>query len=271
MAYFITDRPTRSEKIGLVVMDTPTHGPLASTFGRQLLDMGAMPATDSPLYVRALMGLLAKSDNTGAAKLSGVGQSALTDWYAVMAIEDYRGVAFGSANLGWGYNMTNVQFYGLLVRALAHPATNDSAGNPVLGQVIVGSELRPGDPSYADVLNGGNDMQEYPDMARLKTLTSAWLRAKHADKIAAVEKAFGVVAAKAGLDYRAQTDVFHYISAELYHANVGALTGASADAASAAVADLFDTLNSDAAGLEAYLLANGITKSNTPATKSTGF
>jgi hypothetical protein len=270
-AYFITDRPTRAEKIGLVVMDTPTHGPLASTFGRQLLDMGAMPATDSPLYVRAMMGLLAKSDSAGAAKLSGVGQSALTDWYAVMAIEDYRGVAFGSASLGWGYNMTNVQFYGLLVRALAHPTTKDSAGNPVLGQVIVGSELRPGDPSYADVLNGGNDMQEYPDMAQLKTLTSAWLRAKHADKIAAVEKAFAAVAPKAALDYRAQGDVFHYITSELYNANVGVLTGAAADTASAAVADLFDTMSSDAAGLEAYLLANGITKSNTPAAKSTGF
>ncbi|MBI3181917.1 MAG: hypothetical protein HYZ28_07210 [Myxococcales bacterium] len=99
-AYFITDRPVRAERIGLVVMDTPSHGPLASTFGRQLLDLGEMPASDSPACARAMMDLLAKSD------VSRAGQ------------------------------------------------------------------LRPGDPSYADVLNHGNDMQEYPDMARLKTLTT---------------------------------------------------------------------------------------------------
>jgi hypothetical protein len=273
MAYFITDRPTRSEKIGLVVMDTPTHGPLASTFGRQLLDMGAMPATDNGSYARAVMQLLAKSDNSAAGKLSGVGQSALTDWYAVMAIEDYRGMAFGSPTLGWGYNMTNVQFFGLVVRALAHADAKDSAGNPVLGQVIVGSELRPGDPSYADVLNGGNDMQEYPDMARLKTLATSFLRAKHPAQVAAVEAAFSTIVPKAQLDYRAQQDIFHLITAELYddQGRTAKLTGATADTAIAAVAALFDTLTSDAAGFEAYLLANGITKSATPAPKSTGF
>src|SRR5262249_35905381 len=106
-AYFITDRPSRGNKIGLVVMDTPSHGPLASTFGRQLLDMGAMAPSDIPLYVTSMMELLAKSDNTTAAQLSGTGKSALADWFAVMAIEDYRGVAFGEPGLGWGYNMTN--------------------------------------------------------------------------------------------------------------------------------------------------------------------
>ena len=49
-------------------MDTPAHGPLASTFGRQLLDMGAMPATDNTIYARTLMELLAKSDNRRAAR-----------------------------------------------------------------------------------------------------------------------------------------------------------------------------------------------------------
>jgi len=95
-AYFITDRPARAALLGLVVMDTPSHGPLASTFGRQLLDMGAMPAADSPIYARSMMDLLAKSDNKRAAQLSGTGASALTDWFSVMAIEDYRGVAFGN-------------------------------------------------------------------------------------------------------------------------------------------------------------------------------
>jgi hypothetical protein len=270
-AYFITDRPARAELLGLVVMNTPTHGPLASTFGRQLLDMGAMPAADSPIYARALMNLLAKSDNKLVQTLSATGRSAMTDWFSVMSIEDYRGVAFGDPGLGWGYNMTNVQFYGLLVRSLARPGTMDSAGNPVIGQVIVGSSLQPGDPSYADVLNGGNDMQEYPDMARLKTLATSFLRAHHADAVLAVENAFAGVEPKAALDYRAQQDIFHFITAELYDARTSNLTGASADAAVTAVGNLFDTLQADSANFEAYILANGIIKSTTPAPKSTGF
>ena len=60
-----------------------------------------------------------------------------------MAIEDYRGVAFGKPDLGWGYNMTNVQFFGLVVRALARPTQLDSAGKPILGQVIVGTSSSP--------------------------------------------------------------------------------------------------------------------------------
>lgn len=257
-AYFITDRPARAELLGLVVMNTPTHGPLASTFGRQLLDLGAMPASDSPIYARAMMDLLAKSDNKRAATLSGLGQSALTDWYSVMAIEDYRGVAFGNPDLGWGYNMTNGQFFGLVVRALG-------------GQVIVGTELRPGDPSYADVLNGGNDMQEYPDMARLKQLATAFLVAKHPDTVQAVKNAFANVVPFSQADFRAQSDIFHYITAQFYDARSAGLTAAAADNAITAVGNLFDVLASDSAGFEAYILANGVTKSNVAAPKSTGF
>jgi hypothetical protein len=272
-AYFITDRPVRSEKIGLVVMDTPSHGPLASTFGRQLLDMAAMLPSDNTTYARTMMELLVKSDNRSASQLSGTAKSAMTDWFAVMAIEDYRGIAFGNANLGWGYNMTNVQFYGLLTRALARPGQNDSAGKPILGQVIVGNELRPGDASYADVLNGGNDMQEYPDMASLKTLATAFLRQAHPDAIAAVEAAFAGVVPKNQLDFRAQQDVFHYITAQLYDSQgrTANLKGASADAAVTSVVRLLDTLNQDSAAFEAYVLAHGKTKSNVAAPKSTGF
>jgi hypothetical protein len=272
-AYFITDRPARAELLGLVVMNTPTHGPLASTFGRQLLDMGAMPATDSPIYARTMMELLAKSDNRRASQLSSTGQSALTDWFSVMAIEDYRGVAFGSPDLGWGYNMTNAQFFGLVVRSLARPTTKDSAGNPILGQVIVGSQLQPGDPSYADVLNGGNDMQEYPDMARLKQLATSFLAAKHPDVILAVHNAFANIVPANELDFRAQNDIFHFITAELYDSQgrTAKLVGAQADDAVAAVGLLFDTLNSDSAGFQAYILANGVTQSNVAAPKSTGF
>ena len=271
-AYFITDRPARAELLGLVVMDTPAHGPLASTFGRQLLDMGAMPASDSPIYARTMLDLLAKADNTRASQLSGTGQSALTDWFSVMAIEDYRGVAFGNPELGWGYNMTNVQFYGLIVRSLARPTQNDSTGKPILGQVIVGSQLEPGDPSYADVLNGGNDMQEYPDMARLKQLATQFLVRYHPDVVNNVYSAFATVIPKAQADWRAQNDIFHYVTAQFYSATqTRNITGPVATNAVNAVAALFDTLNADSANFQAFILTQGVTQSNTPAPKSTGF
>jgi hypothetical protein len=271
MAFFITDRPSRAEKLGLVVMDTPAHGPLASTFGRQLLDMSEMPAVDNHNYTQAMMDLLVKSDPTSAGALSDPGKSALVDWFAVMAIEDYRNVAFG-LNLGWGHNITNTQFFGLVARALARPGATDSAGHPVIGQVIVGDELRPGDPSYADVLNGGNDMRELPDMAKLKKLTTKWLRAAHPDVVAEVEAAFeGVVPAVE--DLRAQQDVFHLITAQHYDSKnrQEKLTGAAADRAVRAVVALVDVMSSDSAALEAFILTQGIRKSNKAAPKSTGF
>ncbi len=259
-AYFITDRPARAERIGVVAMDTPLHGPLASTFGRQLLDLGAMPKADDTIYARTMMELLAKSDNRRAASLSATGRSALTDWYAVMAIEDYRGVAFGSPDLDWGTDMTNVQFYGLVVRAL---------GN----QVLVGSELRPGDPSYADVLNNGGDMQEYPDMSALKVQATNYLRAYHPDLVAAVQNAFAGVVPMSQLDWTSQEDIFHAITAELYDSQgrTASLKGASADAAIDAVTALFDALSKDETAFESYVLAQGYTKSDVPAPKSTGY
>ncbi len=273
MAYFITDRPARAERIGVVAMQTPLHGPLASTFGRQLLDMGAMPASDDAIYARTMMDLLAKSDPARASQLSPTGRSAITDWYAVMAIEDYRGMAFGWPTLGWGYNMTSAQFYGLVVRALARPGQKDSAGDPITGQVIVGNQLRPGDPSYADVLNNGADMQEYPDMSTLKVLATDYLRDKHPELVAAVESAFSGIVPKSELDWRAQQDIFHYVCAELYDAQnrTANLKGASADAAVDAVAALIDALDQESTQFEAYVLAHGITKSNDPAPKSTGY
>lgn len=273
MAYFITDRPSRAYTIGLVAMDTPLHGPLASTFGRQLLDLGAMPASDDDVYTRTLMEMLVRSDATRASQLSPTGRSALTDWFAVMAIEDYRGMAFGYPTLGWGYNMTNVQLYGLVARALARPGTPDSAGNPVVGQVLVGSQLRPGDPSYADVLNHGNDMQEYADMSNLKVLATNYLREKHPSRVSDVEAAFANVIPKSQLDYRAQKDVFHFVTAQLYdvQGRTKNLTGASADAAIESVSALLDALRDDSVQFEAYILSKGYTKSNEPAPKSSGY
>jgi len=271
-AYFITDKPSRAERIGVVAMATPSHGPLASTFGRQLLDLGAAPAADSAAYARAMMALLVKSDTGPAQALSGVGRSALTDWFAVMAIEDYRGVAFGSPGLGWGYNMTQVQFYGLIARALARPGAVDAMNQPVIGQVIVGSQLQPGEASYADVLNGGNDMQEYPDMATLKQLATAYLVANHPDLIAAVKAGLSWMPANE-VDYRAANDIFHYIGSELYdnQARFAGLPGAKADAVAASVVKLFDTLDAESAQFEAFIVARGYTKSSTPAPKSQGF
>lgn len=260
IAYFITDKPSRAERIGVVAMDTPTHGPLASTFGRQLLDLGAMPEADTAIYARSMMELLAKSSNASVSQLSDVGRSAMTDWYAVMAIEDYRGMAFGYPTLGWGYNMTEVQFYGLIARAL---------GN----QVIVGSELRPGEASYADVLNNGNDMQEYMDMARLKLLATNYLRAYHADLVANVKSAFAGIVPDSSLDSRARNDIFHYVGAQLYDAQGRSknLTVANADKAIDAVTALITTLAAEKAQFESYILSQGYVKSSTPAPKSTGF
>jgi hypothetical protein len=274
MAYFITDRPTRAEKIGLVVMNTPTHGPLASTFGRQLLDMGKMPPADDATYARAMMELLVKSDSRSVPSLSASGKSAITDWYAVMAIEDYRGVAFGNAELGWGYNMTEVQFFGLVARSLARPGSKDSAGKPILAQVIVDNQLKPGDPSYADVLNGGNDMQEYPDMAQLKTLANDYLKTAHPELITEVKTAFAGIVPDSELDSRAQDDIFHYIGAQLYdskdrEAKLKSLP--AADRAVRATTALFAALVTESSQFEAYILAHGVTKNNDPAMKSTGF
>jgi hypothetical protein len=219
------------------------------------------------------MELLIKSDNHTAASLSGVGQSALTDWFSVMAIEDYRGVAFGQPNLGWGYNMTNVQFFGLVARALARPTAVDSEGKPVVGQVVVGSELRPGEASYADVLNHGNDMQEYPDMSSLKIKATSFLREKHPAEVAAVEAAFASVIPKSQADWRAQQDIFHYITAQLYDSQgrYVNLKGATADTAINAVVALMNALYTDSAAFEQYLTTHGLTKSNVAAPKSTGF
>lgn len=273
IAYFITDRPVRSSRIGLVVMKTPTHGPLASTFGRQLLDLGLMTDADDAIYARTLMEMLVRSDVRSATQLSGVARSALTDWYAVMAIEDYRGIAFGNPGLSWGINMTNVQFYGLVAKALARPDQMDSTSKPIIGQVIVGNQLRPGEASYADVLNGGNDMQEYTDMTSLKVLATQFLRQNHPELIANVEAAFAGVIPMSEMPARDQADIFRYISAQFYDAQGrdAALAGPAGQAAIDATVALIEALNDDSAAFEAYILSTGITKSNEPAPKSTGF
>jgi len=112
-----------------------------------------------------------------------------------------------------------------------------------------GAEVR--ELFLGSVLNGGNDMQEYPDMARLKTLATDFLRANHPVQVAAVEAAFGKIVPMAELDFRAQSDIFHYITAELYDAQgrTANLTGAAAGVAvDAALAQLGRPYVWDAAG-----------------------
>ncbi len=271
IAYFITDRPVRGARIGLVAMKTPTHGPLASTFGRQLLDLGMMNDADQSIYSRTVMEMMMKSDARRATQLTGVARSALTDWYAVMAIEDYRGVAFGNDGLGWGANMTHVQFYGLVARALARAGQTDSAGKPVIGQVIVGTELRPGEASYADVLNNGNDMQEYQDMSKLKVLATSYLRAQHAQLVKNVEAAFAKAVPMTQMLSGDKADIFRFITVQMYSPLINNLSTAERDAAINAVVALTDALAANSAAFEAYILANGVTKSNVAAPKSTGF
>ena len=148
----------------------------------------------------------------------------------------------------------------------------DSAGKPVIGQVIVGSQLRPGDPSYADVLNNGNDMQEYSDMAQLKTLTTPYLRLKHPELIAAVESAFARRADDrarlAGAQTTSSTSSARSSTTQGPPGRAQGRRGRPGGRSS--VVALFDTLNAESAQLEAYLLARDL-KSNVAAPKSTGF
>jgi hypothetical protein len=72
---------------------------------------------------------------------------------------------------------------------------------------------------------------------------------------------------------RAKADIFHFVTAQMYDVKgrMEMLTGAKAERAVRAVVALIATLESNSAALESYLLSQGITKSNTPAPKATGF
>jgi hypothetical protein len=191
-----------------------------------------------------------------------------------MAIEDYRGVAFGNPNLGWGSNLTNVQFYGLIARTLARPDQKDSKGQPVIGQVIVNdTKLQPGEGSYADVLNGGNDMQEFGDMAKLKQLATQFLREKHLDVVTNVQNAFASVVPANEASLRAQQNIFAYVAEQIYDnkGRAANLKGEAVDKAIDAVVALIDTLKADSKAFEEFIVARGVTKVNDPAPKSTGF
>jgi hypothetical protein len=121
--WYITDRRANA-KNGLVVMLTPTHAPLASSFGKWLLDLSESPRQDDEHIARFVLEVMCKSDATSADKMvkgpTSNSRSGCTDYLGVMAIEDQRGVMFGNDGLSWGYNMTSGMFTALIARALSH-------------------------------------------------------------------------------------------------------------------------------------------------------
>lgn len=119
IVYYITDRRAH-ERTGLVVNATPTHKPLASSFGKWQNDAGEMVLTDDDPYDRAVLELMVKSNTSSMNQVSGTGRSAFTDYMGIMAIEDQRGVMFGDDDLDWGRNMTQASFDISIIRALSH-------------------------------------------------------------------------------------------------------------------------------------------------------
>src|SRR5437879_6154839 len=59
MIYYITDHRANG-KNGLVVMDTPEHPPLASSFGRWQQSLASMPLSDDAAFVRTLLGTMVR-------------------------------------------------------------------------------------------------------------------------------------------------------------------------------------------------------------------
>lgn len=119
IVYYITDKRAH-ERTGLVVNATPTHRPLASSFGKWQNDAGEMVLADDDPYDRAVLELMVKSNTSSMNDVSKTGRSAFTDYMGIMAIEDQRGVMFGNDDLDWGRNMTEASFVISIIRALGH-------------------------------------------------------------------------------------------------------------------------------------------------------
>lgn len=119
IVYYITDKRAH-ERTGLVVNATPTHRPLASSFGKWQNDAGDMTLQDDDPYDRAVLEMMVKSNTGSMNDVSKTGRSAFTDYMGIMAIEDQRGVMFGNDDLDWGRNMTEASFIISVIRALGH-------------------------------------------------------------------------------------------------------------------------------------------------------
>ena len=119
IVYYITDKRAHA-RTGLVVNATPTHRPLASSFGKWQNDAGDMTLADDEPYDRAVLELMVRSNTSSMNDVSGTGRGAFTDYFGIMAIEDQRGVMFGDDWLDWGRNMTQASFGISVIRALGH-------------------------------------------------------------------------------------------------------------------------------------------------------
>lgn len=289
MIYYITDRRANN-RTGLVVMKTPLHKPLASSFGKWQNDAGNMVLADDEPYIRAVLEVMAKSSTASMNKVSPTGRSGFTDYLGIMAIEDQRGVMFNQDDLDWGRNMTQASFDIMIIRALSHgqmrqkPSYDKKAGKVVLtneqelaSQVIDNGELKPGTPSYIDTLNGaedaltggtkgGNDCQVY-GLSDMETLTTKWLRAQHADVIGRLDKALAAFGGDATNEsiFSNMCDVFYS------NDKFAKVTPAQATEIVESAMAMFATIKSDSKNLEAFYLANGIKKSADWAPRASGF
>jgi hypothetical protein len=289
LVYYITDRRANS-RTGLVINATPLHKPLASSFGKWQNDAGEMTQADDEPYMRGVLEMMTKSTTASMNNVSGTGRSAFTDYFGIMAIEDQRGVMFNNDGLDWGRNMTQASFDIAIIRALSHGETRQkpkydkttkkivlTSQKEFAMQVIDGDELKPGTPSYIDVQNGadnalegghkgGNDCQVY-SMSPMETLTTQWLRKEHAaelNRLTAACAPFGV-SATTGNIFEDMTIMFYD------NERFSKVTTAQATEITEAALKMFAVIKSDSRKLEAFILANGITKSTEWAPRASGF
>ena len=305
--YYITDHRA-SSTTGLVVMDVPDHAPLASSFGRWQQSFSGMDYADDATFARALLETMVKSDTSAAKKLGGVGRSAFTDYLGIMMIEDQRGVMFEGFGQ-WGYNMTSGSFCALIARALSHGQMRDGpnhlggvapAGHDVkpqkelATQVIVqdwnstGPELRPGDITYFDTLNGaddiittsgksgGGDFSEGEGMTLLMQLTTQWLRDKHAAELTRVRDSLSKVIPASennSADIKNIDNIFHFMCDNFYDQQLRMknLSAAECKEVIEAGVALMSVVEKNSKDLEAYILAHGVTKSTDWAPRASGF
>ena len=305
--YYITDRRASSTN-GLVVMETPDHPPLASSFGKWQQAFSAMPITDDTSFARGLLETMVRSDTSACEKLSGVGKSAFTDYLGVMMIEDQRGVMFEGFGQ-WGYNMTSGSFCALLARALSHGMTRDGPSHvggvapdghdvtpkkELATQVIVSDwdsltpELRPGDITYFDTLNGaddilttsgkrgGDDFSEGEGMTLLMELTTQWLREKYPAQLTRVRDSLKKVVPateNGSSDIKNIDNVFHFICDNFYDEKLRMknLTATEGRAVVDACMEMMGTIYKESRDLEKFILAHGVKKSTQWAPRASGY
>lgn len=292
IVYYITDKRAH-ERTGLVVNATPTHKPLASSFGKWQNDAGDMTLADDEPYDRAVLELMVKSNTTSMNQVSGTGRGAFTDYFGIMAIEDQRGVMFGNDGLDWGRNMTEASFIISIIRSMSHGEYRkrpvyqggeivESNDKELDMKVVVSSwggpaTLQRGSPSYIDTLNGadnalagghkgGNDCQVH-QMSTMSELFTKWLRAKQPAVIDRLEAALKPFAYPVGT-----SNVLHAMTETFYdNDNFGKCTPAQGTEIVEAGMEMFRAVRKNSKDFEAFILASGVKKSDEWAPRASGF